>query len=752
MADTKKKIDFGKKISKIATAKESTFVKEVTSFFVAIANVNFEDGNELDLIKGVNVAALMNKKFKKNLNLIQEKILTFAEHCYKNSRFYLANASLLLLDSYCDCHEVVILKSKIFSICGKFDEASKIIKNKFDSAKNDEIKLQLLEVFGELLSADNSLSLEDKQKERMFFLEKYQSSYSKVSLQACFFAGKLYCEEFSTTGEEKYINFAIECFNNVITMTNHPNTNPLKILRIKTYWCLGKLYIIKYHKFSDNEENKGKNATAALEKYKAATSLAAENKFPVWKEISLSYETVASNLTKSKDGTPQTRSGKIMLSSDMFNIEKSYYNNESSRRRRFIRETHRLEEEEYPLLHVLQRWNSFTPILGDANAPSKGGGYYLKYGRKGIVIDPGFDFIKNFSEAGYTLNDIDYIFISHAHNDHTADLESITSLLHDYNEKEILGDKFSIHRPNSIYQQLLHDNPEDDAEDKPNKDKNKPKILGLESKVKAEFARSPRRKKINIAITRSTDKKYSFLNFDSNSDLEMISLATTPLSKKMARLTEIEIESCAKTKKLSCGTIYSKHNDQISQDHCVGFFFYFSGTETMLIYTGDTAYDKTVKMVYESVDQVVKGIKDKILLAHIGGFKHHEKHYELVDGIVPENAYYKTHLGRHGLVALAEVVKPKLCIISEFGEEFKGNRENFANLYNRAFDDHIPAIKFIPADIGLKVNFNLEIESDRMVFLPLDQVEFKELNSMEDIISLDNASEVDIDSIRYYKK
>ena len=99
----------------------------------------------------------------------------------------------------------------------------------------------------------------------------------------------------------------------------------------------------------------------------------------------------------------------------------------------FIKEGRRRAEEKDDLyLEVLRRWNSYTPIIADNYHISKGGGYFIKTAQKGIVIDPGFNFIDNFKGAGHFFAEIDAVFISHAHNDHTTDLESILTLLYKY--------------------------------------------------------------------------------------------------------------------------------------------------------------------------------------------------------------------------------------------------------------------------------------------------------------------------------
>lgn len=79
-------------------------------------------------------------------------------------------------------------------------------------------------------------------------------------------------------------------------------------------------------------------------------------------------------------------------------------------------------------IHVLRRWNSFTPKIPNRETAKRGGGYFLVWKGKGIVIDPGFDFLDNFDIAGYSIQDVDAIVLTHAHTDHTADFESLLCL------------------------------------------------------------------------------------------------------------------------------------------------------------------------------------------------------------------------------------------------------------------------------------------------------------------------------------
>lgn len=86
---------------------------------------------------------------------------------------------------------------------------------------------------------------------------------------------------------------------------------------------------------------------------------------------------------------------------------------------------------------VLRRWNSFTPALPRENEKIKslGGGYFLAWKGHGIVIDPGFNFIDNFKNEGFKFDDIDAVFVTHDHQDHTNDVERILTLLYEFNDK-----------------------------------------------------------------------------------------------------------------------------------------------------------------------------------------------------------------------------------------------------------------------------------------------------------------------------
>lgn len=92
-------------------------------------------------------------------------------------------------------------------------------------------------------------------------------------------------------------------------------------------------------------------------------------------------------------------------------------------------------------LICLKGFASSTPAITTATFDSNcvGGGLYINYQGKGIVIDPGIGFVKNMHEAGIFIEDIDIVIVTHNHIDHNMDMSIISSLKYDlvrYNEQK----------------------------------------------------------------------------------------------------------------------------------------------------------------------------------------------------------------------------------------------------------------------------------------------------------------------------
>lgn len=87
----------------------------------------------------------------------------------------------------------------------------------------------------------------------------------------------------------------------------------------------------------------------------------------------------------------------------------------------------------------LKGWSSSTPsfslgrnIIGkDFN----GGGLFIHWEGKGIVIDPGINFIENFHNSNLYAQDINYVIVTHNHIDHKCDLNKIIDLDYQFDLK-----------------------------------------------------------------------------------------------------------------------------------------------------------------------------------------------------------------------------------------------------------------------------------------------------------------------------
>lgn len=92
-------------------------------------------------------------------------------------------------------------------------------------------------------------------------------------------------------------------------------------------------------------------------------------------------------------------------------------------------------------LTVLRKWQSYTPSLAGGPVTSLGGGYFVYKTNnngeveEGIVIDPGFDFVENFFEQGFSIRDISAIIMTHDHIDHNADFRAIITLFNETNKR-----------------------------------------------------------------------------------------------------------------------------------------------------------------------------------------------------------------------------------------------------------------------------------------------------------------------------
>lgn len=281
-------------------------------------------------------------------------------------------------------------------------------------------------------------------------------------------------------------------------------------------------------------------------------------------------------------------------------------------------------------LLVLREWNSYTPALPREGDPARGGGYFIKHRGTGIVIDPGFDFLKIFSEAGGRLCDIDHIVITHAHNDHTADLESIMMLLYEFNDLQ--------------------------------------KEKGTE------------KRSVNLFLSQGVARKFAGLlplrGCDHIGELVTLNRGK-PKDPQVIRLSN----------DISLTVLPAYHDDIVTKDYAVGLGFELNTGDPVivrrLLFTGDTAILPSseqgsadlIHSVYP--EPFCDPGKTDLLIAHIGTIGPEELEHQLQSARMETATqqtgvpYYTKHLGFLGTYRLLHDLRPKAAIVSEFGEEMK---------------------------------------------------------------------------------
>ncbi len=312
---------------------------------------------------------------------------------------------------------------------------------------------------------------------------------------------------------------------------------------------------------------------------------------------------------------------------------------------------------------VLREWNSYTPALPAQEEADRGGGYFLRHGGEGIVIDPGYDFIDNFARAGGRLRDIQHIIVTHAHDDHTANLEPLLMLFHRLRNLES--------------SEITADTGEEDE----------------------EICRNTR---VSLYLSESVQRKFSGL-------LEL----NDPMFRRNVTLTNPklnDIQLLHLNEKTTLTALPAYHDDVISMEHAVGFILdcrLNDGSIRRIVFTGDTGLyprlldeqgtpvyhtykdsnnktrkepaldDSAGKALFERYEAILDGLKPDLLVAHIGSIKKQEfasedlTYEELERHFKPSRRFYVNHLGLLGTLLLTYKLLPRAVVISEFGSELK---------------------------------------------------------------------------------
>jgi tetratricopeptide (TPR) repeat protein len=376
---------------------------------------------------------------------------------------------------------------------------------------------------------------------------------------------------------------------------------------------------------------------------------------------------------------------------------------------RFIYEDSHFSSERSFLL-ILREWNSYTPVIPGQEESDRGGGYFIKHFGEGIVIDPGYDFIENFYRAGGRLCDIDHVIVTHAHDDHTAELEALLMLL----QKRWISEEIPNKKQISLY---------------------------LSTGVQRKFG----------GIIDLRDPKYK----------RIITLCST--DKGFEQRISINLET-----ELTILPAY--HDDIITQKTAVGLAFEFTTKKgkRQVVFTGDSGLyplkiqeDGERRFYDDDLEtpmlDVTKGkalyqqypdnfMKPELLIAHIGSIKESEFRPQDISRSRDEDVgrwYYVNHLGLLGTLIMLHQLKPRASVISEFGSELKGFHFELVDklrqaLHQRQIKDGCPE-----CDLTFVVPGDLTIVYDIVdhCFLDHSTCEFKDPKSLGCIQAIDYTPE-----------
>lgn len=286
-------------------------------------------------------------------------------------------------------------------------------------------------------------------------------------------------------------------------------------------------------------------------------------------------------------------------------------------------------------ISILRKWNSYTPVFPSKEGNNLGGGYFLFHKGKGIVIDPGFNFVENFYSEGFKIADIDAVLITHAHNDHTVDLESILSLIHKLNSTRTSARR--------------------------------------------------RKKKIDLLINTGTFMKYS----------GWLSLKDKEAKNYVKSITVLQPGMTYIYGGLKIHATNAKHNEIVSSKYCIGCIIEATGRNGFKLgMTGDTGWEHD-----GSIAKQFKAHEPNLMIVHLGTIKDEE--FDYVKATTPEGrlaCHDENHLGILGVTNLLDDVRPKLAVISEFGEELRDVRTDIAEALTKTL-----RIQCLPGDIGLHI-------------------------------------------------
>ncbi len=340
-------------------------------------------------------------------------------------------------------------------------------------------------------------------------------------------------------------------------------------------------------------------------------------------------------------------------------------------------------------LIILKGFSSSMPmLLNYANNTNMycGGGLYLRWNNKGIVIDPGYLFVQNLQSYGISVLDIDIVVITHEHIDHSNDMRLLDDL-HFNVARKLPKSEFGFNEKNEIEIQV---------------DDNKHIISWYMDKVSCNEAVGLRRNDSGF------NERYNHL-FCVNPDAEQ----ETELREHFQKDAEVLTGSMFHmTEDVDCHIFRTAH-EQYTQDdktfyqkHTFGCMLECKkkdGDGRNIGYTSDTSLRDGVKN--PMLDLLAKC---HVIVANISG---------IYEGDVLLKEEKERHLGYIGCYKILNnalqksPVNLKYLLLSEFSNQVSDIRfeiAHYAQLEADTVSEHfgVEKIHVLPAEIGMDLNLD----------------------------------------------